>query len=386
MRIGLVLAATPPYSETFFKNKIRILKEHGYDVFLLTDRKKGNFEECEERIGFSVEGLSVSILIKTIFRLLLNLNTAIKLFKLNRRDGFTVSKNVLSVMTSAHMFGLKLNWLHFGFATIAIGRENTASAIGAKMAVSVRGSDMHVYTIEHPNCYALTWKRIDRLHPISHYLLNLARMNGFSESTATYKIITPAIDTQFFSPKINRGVNKVPKICTVARLHWIKGLEYVIEALALMRNRGFDFEYHIIGDGDDYKRLYFAAHQFNLTDKIFFHGKQSQDVINEFLSQADLFVMYSLDEGFCNSVLEAQAMGCLTLVSNHPALIENVVDNETGWVVEARKPKVLAESMEKVLNLPNDEVKRIRENAMRRVKESFNLKIQQEAFAHFYEN
>ena len=67
MRIGLVLAATPPYSETFFKNKIRILKEHGYDVFLLTDRKKGNFEECEERIGFSVEGLSVSILIKTIF-------------------------------------------------------------------------------------------------------------------------------------------------------------------------------------------------------------------------------------------------------------------------------------------------------------------------------
>ena len=386
MRIGLVLAATPPYSETFFRNKIRILKEHGYDVYLLTDRKKGKFEDCEERVGFSIEGLSVSILIKTIIRLIFNFNTAIRLFRFNRRDGFTISKNMLSVMTSAHMFGLKLNWLHFGFATIAIGRENTASAIGAKMALSVRGSDMHVFTIEHPNCYKLAWKRIDRLHPISYYLLNLARINGFDESTSTYKIITPAIDTHFFSPKINREKNLVPKICTVARLHWIKGLEYVIEALALLRNRGVDFEYHIIGDGDDFKRLYFATHQLNLTDKIFFHGKQPQDVINEFLSKADLFVMYSLDEGFCNSVLEAQAMGCLTLVSNHPALIENVVDKETGWVVQARNPKVLAESMEKVLNLPDDEVKRIRENAMRRVKESFNLKIQQEAFIHFYEN
>lgn len=40
MRIGLVLAATPPYSETFFRNKIRILTEHGFDVVLLTDKKK----------------------------------------------------------------------------------------------------------------------------------------------------------------------------------------------------------------------------------------------------------------------------------------------------------------------------------------------------------
>lgn len=385
MRIGLVLAATPPYSETFFRNKIRILTENGYKVILLSDKHKGEFDLCEERVGFSGGNASVMMVLTTFFRLLLNLPQVLKLFNANRQDGFSLKKNWLSLITSAHILGLKLDWLHFGFATMAIGRENVAQSIGAKMAVSVRGSDLHVYTIEHPNCYKLTWKKLNRLHTISNYLLQIAKQQGFDDTRSTVKLITPAIDTELFSPPQHREHNKVPIIVTVARLHWIKGLEYVLEALALLRQRGIEFEYHIIGDGDDYKRLYFAAHQLNITDVVFFHGKQSQSFVNDFLSKADLFIMYSLDEGFCNSVLEAQAMGCLTIVSSNPALMENVLDGETGFVAPSRNSNALANSVENVLNLPSEEKGRIRASAMKRVKEIFNLKVQQQGFIHFYE-
>lgn len=386
MRIGLVLAATPPYSETFFRNKIRILTEHGFDVVLLTDKQKGKIDNCKERVGYSANGSFGLHLIKALFRLLFSFPQAIALAKANYKDGFSLKQNGLSLLTSAHMLGQNLDWLHFGFATMAIGRENTAKAIGAKMAMSVRGSDLHVYPLEHPKCYQLAWRRIDRLHYISNYLYNLAIKDGFNTKTASSQLIKPAIDTNLFIPPATRCLNTKVIICTVARLHWIKGIEYILEALALLRQRGIDFEYHILGEGDDYKRLFFAAHQFNLNDCVVFHGKKSQAEINEQLAISDLFIMYSLDEGFCNSVLEAQAMGCLTLVSNNPALMENVLDGETGWVVPGRNPKALAESVEKVLNLPEIDRRRIRENAMQRVKQTFNLNNQKQAFIHFYQD
>jgi colanic acid/amylovoran biosynthesis glycosyltransferase len=385
MRVGLVLAATPPYSETFFRNKIRILTEQGYEVVLLTDKQKGKIEGCKERVGFSGNSKMSIHFIKAIMRLIISLPQTIALAKANKQDGFSLRQNILSLLTSAHILGMKLDWLHFGFATMAIGRENTAKAIGAKMAMSVRGSDLHVYPIEHPNCYRLAWQRVDKLHHISNYLLDLAKREGFDTIKSKSQLITPAIDTQLFSSTANRLKNTKPIICTVARLHWIKGIEYVLEALAILKHRGFEFEYHILGEGDDYKRLYFAAHQLHLTDCVFFHGKKSQSDINKQLAESDLFIMYSLDEGFCNSVLEAQAMGCLTLVSNNPALLENILDGETGWVVPSRNSKALADSVEKVLNLPDMEVSLIREKAMKRVKERFNLTIQKEGFIHFYE-
>lgn len=311
---------------------------------------------------------------------------ALALARANHNDGFSLKQNVLSLLTSAHILGLKLDWLHFGFATMAIGRENLAKVIGAKMAISVRGSDLHVYPIEHPNCYNLVWKRIYRLHHISNYLLELAKNQGFNSELASSYLITPAIDTNLFSSPASRNRNAKVIICTVARLHWIKGLEYILESLALLRQRGIDFEYHILGEGDDYKRLFFAAHQLNISDCVVFHGKKTQVEINQHLANSDLFIMYSLDEGFCNSVLEAQAMGCLTLVSNNKALMENVLDGETGWVVQGRNPKALAETIEKVLHLSEVELRRIRENAMQRVNQIFNLNNQKQAFIQFYED
>lgn len=385
MRIGLVLAATPPYSETFFRNKIRILKEHGFEVVLFVDQLKTPFDDCIVRKGYSGNNKSFFSLFKALMNLTIHLKQTFKLFKANRLDGFTIKQNVSSLITSAHILGHSLDWLHFGFATMAIHRENTAAAIGAKMAVSVRGSDLHVYPIMHPNCYTLTWKRIDRLHHISNYLLKLAIQQGFVLNESNAYLITPAINTSFFSASNTRVKNSRLVICTVARLHWIKGLEYVLESLAILKRNGIDFEYHLIGDGDDYNRLYFVAHQLDILQNIQFHGKQPQDVINLYLAKADLFIMYSLDEGFCNAVLEAQAMGCFTLVSNNAALMENVIDGKTGWVVEGRNSMALAEAITKFVDLPSSIKDSILASAISRVNNQFNLQLQKEAFIRFYE-
>jgi hypothetical protein len=55
MKIGIVLFNEPALSETFFRNKIRILKECGYEVHLFVDSQVNPFYECNIHDGFKFQ-------------------------------------------------------------------------------------------------------------------------------------------------------------------------------------------------------------------------------------------------------------------------------------------------------------------------------------------
>lgn len=174
------------------------------------------------------------------------------------------------------------------------------------------------------------------------------------------------------------------QITTIARLHWIKGLEYTLEALSKLKNEGIEFEYTIIGDGIEKERLLFAAYQLGIKENVNFVGKLPQTEVKKALEKTDIYLQYSIQEGFCNAVLEAQAIGLLCIVSDAEGLSENVLDKQTGWVIEKRKPELLAQKIKEVMLLSSLEKDRIRTNATGRVQQEFNLEKQQLEFINFY--
>ena len=89
-------------------------------------------------------------------------------------------------------------------------------------------------------------------------------------------------------------------------MHWIKGLEYTIEAMGI---RSVNFNYTVIGRGVEYERLMLVINQLNLKNKVKLVGYVPHKDIFPFYEKADLYVQYSIEEGFCNAVLEAQSMG-----------------------------------------------------------------------------
>ena len=107
----------------------------------------------------------------------------------------------------------------------------------------------------------------------------------------------------------------------------------MFDALKILKNRGLNFEYRVIGEGNYYEALSYATHYLGLKNYIKFLGKKNQKEILNQMDWADIYVQPSIQEGFCNSVVEAQAMGLLIVVSDAQGLIENIVDGETGWVV-----------------------------------------------------
>lgn len=387
MRIGILLSQPPGYSETFFRSKIKGLQENGVEVHLFCQNKNDDFTLCPLVVSPKVSKnpfMQLWFFIKEYVLLLPYVSTVVRYVKLERVEGTGWAQVFKKLYLNAHLLKAKLDWLHFGFATMALGSETVAKAIGAKMAVSFRGFDMVVYPVKNLGCYNVLWKHIDKVHTISNNLLHLAVKHGMPENTPFEKI-TPAIDIDLFQSDTTDLPSKdIPVLITTARLHWIKGYVSTLEALAFLKEQGINFVYKIIGEGKEYERIAFAAYQLGLKDRVEFLGKLPHAEVKRELEKADIYLQYSIQEGFCNAVLEAQAMGKLCIVSNAEGLTENVLHGETGWVVPKYSPHLLAEQIKKVLLMEEAEKLRMAQNAVKRVREEFNVEKQHGEFFAFY--
>lgn len=387
MKIGIILSATPGYSETFFNSKIKGLQENGYSVKLFAQKVSPDFTICQVRkLPDSIANVTLPLrVVSVFFSLIPFVRNVARFFVLEIKDEIPIQEIFKRIYFNAPLFKSKLDWLHYGFGTLAIGRENIANAINAKMAVSFRGFDIGVFPIKHPKCYDKVWDKVDKIHVISNDIEELLYTHNFKNQCEVVKI-TPAIDIKYFKSDIETESSLPLKIVTVARLHWKKGLDYTLEALSILKNKGVDFHYTIIGEGPEEEYLKFTAYQLNLTEQCTFTGRLSHQEIRTILKQSCLYIQYSVQEGFCNAVLEAQAMGLLCIVSNAEGLSENVLHEQTGWVVPLRNPKLLSNKIQSVFSMTQKEKSITISKAKERIKNEFDIGSQKEAFVEFYSN
>lgn len=83
----------------------------------------------------------------------------------------------------------------------------------------------------------------------------------------------------------------------------------------------------IVGDGEERKELETLITNHKYKDQIILTGAMSREQVYAFLQRFDLFVMTSLWEGFCNTVVEAMAAKKPIICSDIPTLKEVVQDS-----------------------------------------------------------
>jgi colanic acid/amylovoran biosynthesis glycosyltransferase len=104
------------------------------------------------------------------------------------------------------------------------------------------------------------------------------------------------------------------------------------------------------------------------------------------MRESDIYIQPSLQEGFCNAVLEAQANGLLCIVSDAEGLPENVVHGVTGWVVPRADAESLADMIISASELSCSEKEQVGRAAAERVQREFSLEEQRCKFVRFFEN
>lgn len=122
----------------------------------------------------------------------------------------------------------------------------------------------------------------------------------------------------------------------------VKRHDHIIEAAAMLANKGLDFRYIHVGDGELNKSETGMVESNGIRDKVVFAGQISN--VRDCLVASDVFVMTSQYEGFPISCLEAVVCGLPCIVYKVVGLIDLVKDGYNGILVE-QNPSALAERL-----------------------------------------
>ncbi|MEJ5929152.1 glycosyltransferase [Corynebacterium sp. H128] len=161
-----------------------------------------------------------------------------------------------------------------------------------------------------------------------------------------------------------------------------KGHASAIQAISLLRDRGIELKYEIVGPGDT-TALEQLISELGLDSQITLVGSLSSADLHTWLDSVDIYLQPSLTEGLPRSVVEAMSHGApvvLSDVGGHPELVS------VEYLYKAGDPEELADKIEEVLNtnlavqasrnfeeskrFDRDELQNIRSKFLSRFKES----------------
>jgi len=157
-----------------------------------------------------------------------------------------------------------------------------------------------------------------------------------------------------------------------------KGHEVAIEAakeIKIVRPE-LDFAFVFVGliqEKKGYtKKILKKIKRLGLENSILFCGHLND--MPAVYSTADIVISTSIEpEAFGRVSAEASSMTKPIISTNHGGSREIIEDKITGWLVEKRKPKLLAEKILNVLDLPQEKKDQIGKNARKRIYGKFGL-------------
>lgn len=139
-----------------------------------------------------------------------------------------------------------------------------------------------------------------------------------------------------------------PRLAVVGRLIPIKGLETLLDALALLDRPGVEVEF--AGEGPLREALEARTAALGLSGRVRFLGRVAPPTA--VFERAIAVVVPSLGEGFGMVALEAMERGRAVVASAVGGLPEIVRDGETGLVVPPGDPGALAEALGRIVDDP----------------------------------
>src|SRR5262249_7810727 len=139
-----------------------------------------------------------------------------------------------------------------------------------------------------------------------------------------------------------------PMVVAAGRLSPEKGFRVLVEAAARVRRSPPEVRVVSFGDGPERPRLERRVRDLGLADVVRFAGFCEE--LENYLPWADVVALPSLTEGLPNVALEAGAAGVPVVATAVGGTPEVVIDGQTGYLVPARDPKVLADRIGNLLD------------------------------------
>jgi glycosyltransferase involved in cell wall biosynthesis len=242
---------------------------------------------------------------------------------------------------------------------------------GAFLKYAVRGRAALVVTSHHPDPVALLdapeqihwirrarWMRRNVISLIERRALRSAHL-----VTAPSVFIASALLERGYLGKgawievVHYGVSPFPpckisdfdvELVCVARLDHSKGIDVLLQALALMNDPKPRLD--VVGTGLQEGELRRVVDRLGLKNRVRFRGYQDRPGVGAVLSSAIAFVLPSRSEGFGLVLLEAMLAGLPIVATRVGGIPEAVRDESEALLVPPENPLALATALARILH------------------------------------
>ncbi len=177
--------------------------------------------------------------------------------------------------------------------------------------------------------------------------------------TGTYRVMPNGVDMpRRVSPddEVNAATSGydlpagVPVLLFVGRIMWYKGLRIILDALAALRSRNFDFRMVFIGGGAAENEVKEYSSSLGLDGRCLFTGPiRDRKALAAWYTRADLFVFPSTYDTNGLVVREAAACGTGSVLIKGSCAAEGVSDGRNGLLCEENAAS-LAVTLATVIN------------------------------------
>lgn len=319
-------------SETFILNHFKSLQN--YEPILVGwEREEKGFDLSSIKNFAIAESLSMSKL-----RLLIN--------KYIRPD-----KEVLELIKKINP---SIVHAHFGADGVQISKA--CKKLNIPFVVTIHGYDA-TYTTKKlllsKNFYLLNYffkreilaKEADRILPVSEYIKNMALENGFANANMTVHYL----GGKMTNSKHHLAPSLRNEILFVGRLVEKKGLNYLLSALALVKNKIGDVKLVVIGNGPLKSNYQQQARELGINAH--FLGELHNEKVMKQLQQTRVFCMPSTrarsgdNEGLPTVFMESLSLGTPIVSFDQGPIPEIVIENMGGYLATDKNITSLANKL-----------------------------------------
>ncbi len=239
--------------------------------------------------------------------------------------------------------------LHFEWNFAAADYIELFDVMDCPAVVSCRGTQVLVAPHDprrarEASLIGLSFEKAAAIHCVSEAVARKAvELGAPREKIRTFR---PAVDTVRFSPGPRSADSREAgfRILMTCTLSWVKGYEYALSALRILRDSGVDARLVIAGGADkiNRQRLLYTIEDLGIHEWVRLPGPLSPDQVIAELRSADAYLLSSVSEGISNSVLEAMSCGVAVVSTKCPGMEEVITDGVDGFLAPQREPKAMA--------------------------------------------
>ena len=165
-----------------------------------------------------------------------------------------------------------------------------------------------------------------------------------------FNIVSPVLIRKLAIEPIRDNFPNGLKIVSIGRLENQKGYDFAIDALKIVKEKGVNFHWIILGEGVEKQKLVQQIAKNNLVENISFVGIKENHY--PYVKMADVFMQTSRFEGKSIAIDEAKIVGKPILVTNFSTVNDQITHRETGYITEMN-PDSIAEGVIELLQKEN---------------------------------